>query len=181
MEIPNWALKKNLALFPDCSLIPGAFSCACLAIKLTWLINEFGLCFSHFRALWLWYLFQSFHYGRIQCTLCSSNGIDSSPKWKWAESKVPGCWNQGLLPTTPPAALMPQLQLHAARVLSMFWSTYLCKQPFSVMNLNKTKHRSHLTDKNVHVVLIGLVLHDIKPDIDRLTFWKYSQTSAENK
>uniref|UniRef100_A0A0L8G398 DUF4371 domain-containing protein n=1 Tax=Octopus bimaculoides TaxID=37653 RepID=A0A0L8G398_OCTBM len=35
---------------------------------------------------------------------------------------------------------MPQLCLHAARTLSMFGSTYLCEQPFSVIKINKTSH-----------------------------------------
>uniref|UniRef100_A0A0L8FLU3 Uncharacterized protein n=1 Tax=Octopus bimaculoides TaxID=37653 RepID=A0A0L8FLU3_OCTBM len=38
-----------------------------------------------------------------------------------------------------------QLHLHAAQTLSMFRSTYLCKQLFSVIKMNKTSHRSHLT------------------------------------
>ncbi len=33
-----------------------------------------------------------------------------------------------------PLALMPQLRLHAAHVLSMFGSTYLYEQMFSIMN-----------------------------------------------
>lgn len=36
--------------------------------------------------------------------------------------------------------LMPQLRHQAALVLSMFGSTYLCEQMFSIMNLNKNKH-----------------------------------------
>ncbi|CAF93833.1 unnamed protein product, partial [Tetraodon nigroviridis] len=40
----------------------------------------------------------------------------------------------------------PQLRLHAARVLSMFGSTYLCEQMFSIMDPNKNKHRSRLTE-----------------------------------
>ncbi len=52
-----------------------------------------------------------------------------------------------------PPALMPQLRLHAARVLSMFGSNYLCEHMFSIMNQNKTKHRSRITDENLHAVL----------------------------
>ena len=36
---------------------------------------------------------------------------------------------------------MPQLRAQVAQMLSMFGSTYLCEQLFSVMKLNKTSHR----------------------------------------
>ncbi|XP_029657542.1 general transcription factor II-I repeat domain-containing protein 2B-like [Octopus sinensis] len=39
----------------------------------------------------------------------------------------------------------PNLTALAAKILSMFGSTYLCGQLFSLMNINKTKFRSRLT------------------------------------
>ena len=43
---------------------------------------------------------------------------------------------------------MPQLRTQAAQMLSMFGSTYLCEQLFFMMKVNKTPHRSQLTDKH---------------------------------
>ncbi|KAI5105880.1 SH2 domain-containing adapter protein E [Silurus meridionalis] len=78
-----------------------------------------------------------------------------------------------------PPGLMPQLRLHAARVLSMFGSTYLCQQMFSIMNLNKTKHRSRITDDNLHDVLRIASAQDPKPDIDTLAMEKRCKTSGQ--
>ncbi|KAL7868449.1 hypothetical protein SRHO_G00098330 [Serrasalmus rhombeus] len=48
---------------------------------------------------------------------------------------------------------MPQLRIQAARTLSMFGSTYLCEQLFSLMKLNKISHRSRLNDNHLHSIL----------------------------
>ncbi|KAL3832267.1 hypothetical protein ACJMK2_023927 [Sinanodonta woodiana] len=48
---------------------------------------------------------------------------------------------------------MPQLRLHAGRTLSMFGSIYLCEQLFSVMKINKTSHRSRLTDEHLQSIM----------------------------
>ncbi|XP_034045214.1 general transcription factor II-I repeat domain-containing protein 2B-like [Thalassophryne amazonica] len=78
-----------------------------------------------------------------------------------------------------PPGVMPQLRLHAACVLFMFGSTYLCEQMFSIIYLNKTKHRSRLTDDNLHTVLRIATAQELKPDIDTLTKGKRCQTSGQ--
>ncbi|XP_066980426.1 general transcription factor II-I repeat domain-containing protein 2-like [Macrobrachium rosenbergii] len=60
---------------------------------------------------------------------------DSSMKQKFASVGL-DTFYQYLLPG------YPKLTSLAAKILSMFGTTYLCEQAFSVMNLNKTKHRS---------------------------------------
>uniref|UniRef100_G3N7N2 DUF4371 domain-containing protein n=1 Tax=Gasterosteus aculeatus TaxID=69293 RepID=G3N7N2_GASAC len=47
----------------------------------------------------------------------------------------------------------PKLIALAAKVLSIFGTTYLCEQVFSVMNITKTKLRSRLTRKYLNDVL----------------------------
>ncbi|XP_029656786.1 general transcription factor II-I repeat domain-containing protein 2A-like [Octopus sinensis] len=47
----------------------------------------------------------------------------------------------------------PNLTALAAKILSMFGSTYLCEQLFSLMNINKTKFRSRLTHTYLSEIL----------------------------
>lgn len=62
---------------------------------------------------------------------------------------------------------MPQLRIQAAQTLSMFGSTYLCEQLFSLMKL-KTSHRSRLTDKHLDSILRTSSAQSPTPNIDEL-------------
>ena len=46
-----------------------------------------------------------------------------------------------------PATTFSALRKHASRLASLFKSTYICKKTFSVMNFNKSKWRTTLTDE----------------------------------
>lgn len=50
-------------------------------------------------------------------------------------------------------AKFPNLKQHAIKISSLFGSTYVCEQTFSVMKLNKSKLRSNLTDEHLHDIL----------------------------
>ena len=76
---------------------------------------------------------------------------------------------------------MPQLRLHAARTLSMFGSTYLCEQLFSVMKINKTSHRSRLTDEHLQSIMRISMTQNITPNINELVAKKRCQTSSSDK
>lgn len=63
---------------------------------------------------------------------------------------------------------MAELRIQAAQTLSMFGSTYLCERLFSLMKLNKTSHRSRLTDQHLHSVLRISSAQSLTPNIDEL-------------
>lgn len=75
-------------------------------------------------------------------------------------------------------AAMPQLRLHAARTLCMFGSTYLCEKLFSVMKINKTAHRSRLTDDHLQSILRISTTHDFTPNINQLVAKKDARCPA---
>ena len=62
------------------------------------------------------------------------------------------------------------------QLFSMFGSTYLCEQTFSIMNLNKNKLRSNLTDSNLTYIL-KIATTELEPDIDKLVESIQSQQS----
>ena len=72
---------------------------------------------------------------------------------------------------------MPQLRTQAAQMLSMFGSTYLCEQLFSLMKRNKTSDRSRLTDEHLHSIL-KISSARRTPDIDGLASNKRCQVSG---
>ena len=65
-----------------------------------------------------------------------------------------------------------------AKVVSMFGTTYLCEQVFSVMNLNKTKHCSRLTNTQLNDIVKCAATQDLTPDIDSLVKAKRCQVSG---
>lgn len=62
----------------------------------------------------------------------------------------------------------PNLRGMAQKILALFGSTYVCEQTFSVMNINKSRHRSLLTDEHLKSIL-RIATTKITPDFDALT------------
>src|SRR5277367_2985513 len=62
----------------------------------------------------------------------------------------------------------PLMHMFAARMLSMFGSTYICESMFSKMRNTKNKHRSTLTDHHLRSLLKLSTAQTIEPAIDRL-------------
>jgi len=61
----------------------------------------------------------------------------------------------------------PELRKHASKFLSLFGSSYICEQTFSLMNLTKSKLRTRLTDDNLEAVL-RLATTNLAPNIEKL-------------
>lgn len=64
----------------------------------------------------------------------------------------------------------------AYQIFSMFGSTYICEQTFSIMNLNKNKQRSSLSDINLEAIL-RTATSSIEPNFDKITSSKKCNVS----
>lgn len=64
-------------------------------------------------------------------------------------------------------AQYPKIRKHAQMMLSLFGSTYLCEQAFSIMNLNKSKHRNTLSNSHLHDIMC-LSVSQLQPNINKL-------------
>ena len=76
---------------------------------------------------------------------------------------------------------MPHLCSQAAQTLSMFGSTFLCEQLFSLMKINKTSHRTRLTDEHLHSILRISSAQSLTPDIDELVTKIRHQASVSDR
>ncbi|GAA6073181.1 general transcription factor II-I repeat domain-containing protein 2-like [Tachysurus ichikawai] len=61
-------------------------------------------------------------------------------------------------------AKFPLLRRHAKRMMSLFGSTYICEQTFSLLNQNKSRLRSRMTDSHLCEVLC-VSTTKLSPDI----------------
>uniref|UniRef100_H3AFG3 HAT C-terminal dimerisation domain-containing protein n=1 Tax=Latimeria chalumnae TaxID=7897 RepID=H3AFG3_LATCH len=61
-------------------------------------------------------------------------------------------------------AKFPNLRDHALKMTTLFVSSYICKQVFSAMNLNKSQLRSALTDENLQSIMRS-VMTELQPNI----------------
>ena len=62
------------------------------------------------------------------------------------------------------------------RMTTLFGSTYVCEQSFSVMKQVKSKERSLLTDGHLEAIM-RIAISNIEPDIEKLTKQKQCQVS----
>ncbi|XP_058025772.1 general transcription factor II-I repeat domain-containing protein 2-like [Ahaetulla prasina] len=76
---------------------------------------------------------------------------------------------------------MPQLRLQAAQMLCMFGSTYVCEHVFSVIKVNKSVHRSLLTDAHLRSILRVSTAQNLSSNIDELVSKKIRQTSGSDE
>lgn len=61
----------------------------------------------------------------------------------------------------------PGIRKHAQKMLSLFGSTYICEQTFSILNLNKSRLRERLSDPHLLDVL-RMSVSQLQPDVDKL-------------
>ena len=74
----------------------------------------------------------------------------------------------------------PKLTSFAAKILSMFGTTYLCEQLFSIMSLKKNKIRSRLTNQHLNNILKVVSTQNLTPDVEEIIKNKRSQISGAN-
>ena len=165
-ERPSF-LNPNLSALPQVAGFTSCFSTVLNTITPLWL-----LCYTKFlkptllpstSAVHL--ITFRWHFARIQ-SLQDDSGLRA--KLQNLQLKI--------LPSTAPH--LEALRLHTALVLSMFGRTDLFEQMFSIMNLNKTKRRSLITDDNLHAVSRIALAQDLKADIDTLAKGKRCQASG---
>lgn len=176
--------KENMSHFPCCQtmkekLSTSVFPCAQFAIKISVLAADFRRRFADFEAQKSRFELLSNPFAvdvessppNLQMELIE---LQCSDALKAKYAAVGAAEFARFLPKT-----MPQLRIQAAQTLSMFGSTYLCEQLFSLMKLNKTSHRSRLTAEHLHSILRISSAQSLAPNIDELVQkMRHHQVSA---
>ena len=67
-----------------------------------------------------------------------------------------------------PTENFPNLLQNAALCGSLFGSTYICEQTFSIMKLNKSIQRNRLTNENLNAV-VRVATTNITPDVKKVS------------
>lgn len=80
-----------------------------------------------------------------------------------------------------PSHQFPEIKKFVARIMAMFGSTYICEQLFSIMKINKSSHRSRLTDEHLSALMKVTAAQEITPEIDKLASLKRCQASSQRK
>ena len=62
----------------------------------------------------------------------------------------------------------PAIVSNALKLVSVFGSSHICEQAFSIINLNKSKLRSRLTDDRLHAVM-RVACSQLSPNIEQLS------------
>ncbi|KAI7800955.1 putative general transcription factor II-I repeat domain-containing protein 2-like [Triplophysa rosa] len=72
----------------------------------------------------------------------------------------------------------PKMTGFASKILSMFGTTYLCEQAFSVMNINKSNLRFRLTHRHLNDIMRVATAQKLVADVDTLIEEKRCQVSG---
>ncbi|KAK2811156.1 hypothetical protein Q5P01_000277 [Channa striata] len=147
----------NAAHFPALSEIKSAFPKADLSAKkekyasvITSLVTEFNQRFQDFSVIEKQIKLLQLELIEMQC--------DDSLKSQHQLLSLPDFY-QSL-----DHATFPLMRRHAKRMMSLFGSTYICEQTFSLLNQNKSKLRSRMTDGHLCEVL-RVSTTKLSPDI----------------
>lgn len=179
--------KENLSHFPSCQtmkekLSTSVFPSAQFADKINVLAADFRRRFTDFEAQKSRFELLSNPFAvdmessppNLQMELIE---LQCSDALKVKHAAVGAAEFARFLPDT-----MPQLRIQAAQTLSMFGSTCMCEQLFSLMKLNKTSHRSRLTSEHLRSILRISSAQSLTSDIDELVQkMRHHQVSASNK
>ncbi len=160
------------------SISPHAFKC--YASKITSLIHEFNDRFQDFKSCEKDFALFTGPFSYDAGEVCETMQMeliemqcDSALKDKFNETGVPECYNYL-------SDRFPNFKKFVSRHLSMFGSTYLCEQLFSLMQSNKTATRSRITDEHLSSVMKVVSAKGVKPDWDGIVARKRWQISGQS-